>query len=461
MSRKRRRRHRPATTPAPASPGDKAPRADHPRHHLLADLVKGLVLIALVLSVKLAVEHTTFGRQLEIMSYNLLQLRLKPGPVPVAIVDISDLEPEAFEVGGITGKATPRATLRELIEAIASQHPRAIGVDIDFSPDQDGYIYPGDPEFFDFCLALEARTGVRVLLGIGRSVTRPESERLGSPKYTSLAANLIIPRDSRRMVDVIRIGDGEESASKAMSVAIAESFGERPAGGWWSDLHGYAIAWLRRVGMIERFAERRLGAGIAVEDFLIDFSPLESIQPIRTIDPAILRDSAQRPRLEGKLVLLGDATLGRATDLFQVPGRLEPVPGVFLHASAAYTLVKGPLYEVTHWGRLCLDVAFSLAILLAVLLIRRRFGNRAPQAIASVSLQGVLTLVVVIAAIIVGVWFVRSTRIMWDDFLLALTALMFHPSVERVVDAFLAAIRQRLPRRQQRLAVGAPKEGHQ
>src|SRR3989442_4773855 len=98
------------------------------------DLLKGLLFIALVPALKLAVEWTTFGKHLELMSYNLLQLQLPSKRVPVTILDISDLEPQVFNIDGQTGKATPRESLRGMIAAIAEQEPKAIGVDIDFSP---------------------------------------------------------------------------------------------------------------------------------------------------------------------------------------------------------------------------------------------------------------------------------------------------------------------------------------
>jgi len=409
-------------------------------------LLKGLFFIAFVLIIKTAVEWTTFGKHLDLMSYNLLQLQLSSDRVPVTIVDISDLEPQGFNLDGQSGKATPREPLRQMIEAIAGQGPKAIGVDVDFSPDEDGYIHPRDPEFFQFCLDMSNQRGVPVFLGIKRTIAKSPADWLGSEKYQGLAANILIPKDSKRMVNVIKVGDelrpgataDEPKRSKAISVVLADAYGREPGNspGWFQRAHESVISRLQRLKFIESTSEKRLSPGLSVEDFLVDFSPLESIEPLRTINPVVLRDQSQRQRFQDKVVLIGDATLNKATDTFVVPAREQPYPGVFLHACAAYTLIKAPLYEVTGRGRLGIDVLFLLTILLTIISLRLYHQGRTSEEVATHRLQGVFTLVVVLAAIVVGVFFVRVTRVMWDDFLLALAFLVFHPFIERQVERF-------------------------
>jgi hypothetical protein len=412
------------------------------------------------------VEQTVFGKQLQLMSYNLLQLQLSSEHIPVTIVDISDLEPQDFSLEGRTGRATPREPLREMIAAIAEQQPMAIGVDIDFSPDENGFVHPHDPDFFQFCLDIQEETGIPVFLGIVRTVGGSPASWLGNEKYQGLAANIIIPRDSRRMVHLITMSEelppggvlNQSMPSRAMSLALAAAYGReaRETSGWLRRIHAFSIGWLTRLAAIEKVSERRLGPGLAVEDFLVDFSPLESIEPLRTINPTILRDASQRKRFEGKVVLLGDATLGKATDTFLVPGRQDPYPGIFLHASAAYTVIKAPLFEVTNRGRVAIDVVFALAVLVAVLSIRLYY-SRTQERVATYRLQGLFTLLVVVVALLGGVWFVRFTRVMWDDFLLALAALIFHPSMERFLGASWGRVLTSAPGGWRRLTI----EGHE
>lgn len=452
MKRKKRTTQRRGVRDIGRAPAPPANGKRHQSRGILRDLLKGLLFIALVLAIKLVVERTTFGKQLELMSYNLLQLQLSSERVPVTIVDISDLEPQVFNIDGRTGKATPRESLREMIQAIADQEPKAIGVDIDFSPDENGYIHPRDPEFFQFCLDTQKQTRVPMFLGIKRTISKAPAEWLGSEKYQDLAANILIPKDSKRMVNVIRVGDelkpggaGKESIpSKAMSVVLADAYGRESNDSlrWHQRLHEFGIEELKRFEFIERMSEKRLGPGLSVEDFLVDFSPLESIEPLRTINPVVLGDQSQRRRFEGKIVLLGDGTLNKAADTFVVPARQQPYPGVFLHACAAYTLIREPLYEVTQKGRLGFDILFSVSILLAVIFIRLYYRNKASEKVAMYRLQGFFTLLVVLAAIIVGVVFVRTTRVMWDDFFLALIALMYHPSIGRYLESSWKEIRK-------------------
>jgi CHASE2 domain-containing sensor protein len=407
------------------------------------DFLKGLVFIALVFSISLLIGRTTFGKQLKLMSYNLLQLRLTSRSTPVTIVDISDLAPEEFDIDGLTGTATPRAALQEMIEAISEQTPKAIGIDIDFAPDENGYIHPRDPEFFQFCLNLRQQKGIPVFLGVKRTMAKAPSEWLGNEKYQELAGSILVPKDSSRMLRIVRLGDettagattAESRPSKSMSVVLAEAYGRESnqSAPVLSRVHSSVINGLTRLGIIEKFSERRLAPGLSLEDFLIDFGSLDSIETIPTIDAAVLRDPNQRRRFQGKIVLLGDATLSKATDTFVVPARDQPYPGVFLHAAAADTLVKEPLYEVTARGRTVIDLTLSVAILLTIVLIRLGQRHKQPSGIDIHRWEGLLTLLVVVAAIVGGVLFVRSTRVMWDDFFLALTMLVFHPSIERHV----------------------------
>jgi CHASE2 domain-containing sensor protein len=427
-------------------------RAGRQRAGILRDGVRGLLFIGVAMTINHAVKQTTFGKQLELTSYNLLQLQLSSEDPPVTVVDISDLEQQDFNLDGRTVRATPRDSLRKMLEAIAEQHPKAIGVDIDFSPDSNGLL-PSDPAFFEFCKNIKKVTGVPVFLGIKRTLHGPPAQWLGSERYETLAVNILIPNDSRRMVNLITVsGD----SSRPMSVALADSYGREASNvpGWLQRIHAFTISRLTRWHLVDSVTETRFGSRLAVEDFLVDFSALESMEErkLRTISPLVLRDPSQRKWFEGKVVLLGDATLGKATDPFLVPGRQQPYPGVFLHASAAYTLIKAPLFEVTHGGRLAIDALFSLAILVAVLSIRLYY-SRTRERVATHRLQGVFTLLVVGVAIVGGVWFVRFTRVMWDDFMLALAFLIFHPSIERLLEASGAQIRISAPWVWRRLAL--------
>lgn len=439
--------------------------ADQPPAHkgrysgreILRDLFIGLLFFACVLVIKIAVEQTRPGNQLSLMIYDLLTPSLTTDSLPVTIVDISDLEPEDFNVDGQMVRATPREPLREMIEAISEHEPKAIGVAIDFSPDKKGYIHPNDPEFFQFCLDVKQNKGVPIFLGIYRSLGLPVEKQLGDEKYQDLAANLLIPHDvggSSRMSGETQEEDERArgrlaAASKpgrSLSVALADSYSPQPgdSSGWFRRLSGAVVDTLSNKGFIEKTFERRLGPGLTVTEFLVDFSQLSPIEAstIRTLNPVVLRDRIMRERFEGKVVLIGDATPGEETYLFAVPGRSRPYPSIFLHACAAYTLIQASLYEVTGAGRFWIDIFFFLAILTAVILIRLYYKNRTPAKGLTHRLQGIFTLLVVIAALITGVLFVLTTRVMWDDFLLAPVVMIFHPSLEHRLENFWGRLKK-------------------
>lgn len=401
------------------------------------DLLKGLLFIAVVLMVKFAFEQTSFGERLSLKSQDLLHRPLLHGDMPVSVVDIRDLQPAEFNVDGRKGIATPREPLRRMIETIAEARPKAIGVFIDFSPDEKGYIYPRDPEFFQFCLD-QRQKGVPVFLGIDRTLDKPPAKWLGDEKYESLAANTRIPKDSRRMLSEIRLGDegvprdsrpsaAESQSIKSMSVALAYAY-ERQLDGSPEQPRTWLEAMmegLRRFGFVETISEKSIGPGLGVSEFSPDFSLLDSIQAIRTIDPAVLHYEARR--FEGRVVLIGSGSLDIEQNLFEVPGRDQRYPAIFLHASAVYTLIN-PRYDATGKGRLVFDIVFSLTLVLVIVLTGR--NPRRGAAGAAAPRRGVLTLAAVLAAMAVGFVFIRATHVTWDDFLVA-PFMLFYPSIAR------------------------------
>jgi len=417
----------------------------HRGREIFREVLKGILFIAVVLSLKLSIEQTTFGKHLELMSYNLLQTQLSSQPPPITLVDISDLSVSDFVVAGQTVTATPRDPIKEMLTAIAGRQPRAIGVDIDFSPDENGYILPSDPEFFQFCLNLSKQTGVPIFLGVERTIAKPSNEWLGEEKYQGLAANILIPRDNKRMLNLLEVASNgastaaseKHNVSQSLSALVANAYGRQADG---SGMGAWVHSYLAQSGLVERLTEKQIGAGITVQDFLIDYGPRDSIETIRTTNATVLGDVSQRDKLQGKIVLLGDATLGKATDTFVIPGRDQPYPGIFVHACAAYTLIKAPLYELTGKGHMVIDLLLSGLILLTIVLLGFRYRD---AELVTNQLRGIVTWLVVLWAIVVGVVFVRVTRIMWDDFFLALILLVFHPSIERHAETAWRKIRKR------------------
>jgi len=450
MSKKR--RHKAKRKPVRAIRTATAKGESYRGREIGRDILKGVVFIAIAFGIKLAIEHTTVGQQMQWMSYNLLQLQLPSASLPVTIVDISDLPAKDTPVGAEMVTATPRDTLKELLNAIAEQRPKAIGIDIDFSPDE-GQLLPDDPQFFQHCLDLREKNGVPVFLGVHRTIAEPSEKWLGERKFEPLAANILIPNDSKRMLNLMTVHEGnafvsEEEKSKpsrSMSALLAGAYGEGDTTPW---IHGL----LTQSGLVERFTEREIAENLSVQDFPIDYGSVDDIIPIH-YDTVLQRSRNDKP-FAGKLVLIGDATLGTATDTFVIPARNKPYPGVFLHASAAYTLIKAPLYDLTHSGHIILDLLLSGIVLLGVVLIKFRYKQIEMREAAAEKARGLLTLLVVFAGIVIGVVFVRTTRVLWDDFFLALILLVFHPSIEHHGEKLWAWIKRRILHLGNRLPAG-------
>lgn len=415
-------------------PDDSSAREGNTPHRLKEirrDVLKGLLFILLVLSIKLLIERSTFGKHLELMSYGFLQTQLSRERAPITIIDFSNLAQKDYVVNGQIVRATPRQPLQEMIQALAEQKPKAIGVDIDFSPDEDGHFLPREADFFQFCLDIQKQTGVPVFLGIKRTIGDPASQWLGNERYADLAASILVPRDTRSMVSLVKVDHETMPEERERRITTIQSMSSRLASAWGQQADRPAQTLLIRLGLLEKISEKHLDYGVSPEDFLVDYGSLDSIETISATNGAGLKDGSQRDRIFGKLVLIGDATLGKATDLFPVPGREQELyPGVFLHASGAYTLISAPLYELTRTGRLVIDLLLSGVILGALVLTGLFYRDHESRERATHRLRGTFTLVIVITAIVVGVVFVRVTRIMWDDFFLALILLVLHPSIE-------------------------------
>lgn len=382
----------------------------------------GALFIAVMVLLKLAVEHTAFGKQMELAGYNLLQLQLSHKDIPITVVDISDWKPaiaNGYEV-------TSREELQKLVEAIANQKPRAIGIDIDFSPEDNDYVTPFDPKFFEFCKTIRERMGVPVFLGIHRTQASPPERWLGSEDYKELAAAVAMPEKGNRRAPLWIKPEGSSEEGPTMSLALAHAF--RNAEGPLE--HGPLTLphW-----MVEPVSEESFSSGGTAAEFLIDFSPLEDLQTpsntLRVPIPSII--SSQGELFRDKVILVGEATLNKTSDTFIAPGREELTPRIFQFACGVYTLIQGPLYELTGWGRVFIDVMLSGIVLIIVSSIRWYYKDRSERKVATHKLQKVLTFVVGLAALICGVLFVRAHRVMWDDFILVVVALLLHSSVER------------------------------
>ncbi len=154
----------------------------HLQRKLLFDFIYGVVLSFAITGVAWLVGQYPLVEHVRKATYEWLQSRLtSSGEPPVAVIDISNLRTEAVP-GAREVEATPRVKLIELIKALLSQQPKAIGIDIDFSPESGHYITPSDPVFFEFCLQQrQKRNGIPIyLVCFERNPSRRNANRIST-----------------------------------------------------------------------------------------------------------------------------------------------------------------------------------------------------------------------------------------------------------------------------------------
>lgn len=381
--------------------------------------LRGLFLTLLLLWVNIWFERTTVGKHLEVMTYNLLQSRLsatnRAEELPVVIVDISGLNATLLQHTSDT-PVTLREPLLRLLTAIATKEPRAIGVDLDFAPERGIYVTPSDPDFFQSCLRLKAGTEVPIFLGVFRSQALPPQAWLGDQRYEQLATSIMVPRDSKKMVQWLRVGEGS-TPLPTMSAALADAFRHaerRPP------------KWLRWLVMSVR--EKSLAPSLTISEFLVDYSPLEAIEQIPTIEGDLPPNLSER--MTDRIVLIGDVK--KSYDTFVVPDRKEPVPGVLVHACAAITLIQGPLYQWTSGGRVAIDLILFVLAFGSVALLNMYFHSRTTSSVDTERLQIIAArLIGLLVAVGAGCVLVQMYRLIWDDFIFVAAAVLFHPAAER------------------------------
>ncbi len=388
-----------------------------------------------LLGVKWLIEKTDFGKQIESMSYDLLQHHLS------SVVSAKDLSVVVLDISGIPmvpskglqgGLITDRSQLADIVKSLMTTNgaPKAIGLDIDFSPDANGYADPADPQLLDSFLEDNATTPIRV--GVNGSLVLGPEKWLGDPKYIGLATCIVVPNPE------------QHQSARSMPQWLDVNYSSAPYGGVVERCPSMGVA-LAQVAIpdvppwagpfAESVSEKNEGP-LANSEFLVDYSPLDAMSaaPPQISTPADAANIATRLGLDKKIVLLGRTQ--NTTDLFIVPDRPDRTyAGVFLHASAAYTLSqKRPLYRLKELGRIVFDILFSGAIFGSLLWSRLSRHKQGMEEFMGHRFAGLLGFGVALILIVGAISLVRVTHLMWDDFILVAVVLMAHSSIERTTE---------------------------
>lgn len=427
MKKKKQKKKPRPTAPSPQQGSPSFAAVQHERIIRIGrDFLVGIFLSLILIGCKWALERSQFCKQIEQMTYNVLQLNLlctsgieEP---KVIVVDINDLPFDTQERGKVAEMVTPREPLKEIVKAVAEQHPKAIGIDIDFSPDEFGYISKDDPNFFDFCLNIREKENIPIFLGIYGSLVLGPEKWLGRPQFKDMAAYIAIPNSEEtqpttKMIERIQPNNISKPCP-SMAFALANTYRE-PAPSW--------------IGWAVKRADEKTTKEFSASEFLIDYGLIEELirGRLRAVNATDI--SNHENALKGKLVLIGRATPGKTIDQFVIPGRGQPIQGIYIHASAVYTLLQAPLYKLTAYGRFIADLLASFILFGSIALIRLAYMLKMQSDVEAHRLQAILTGLVVIIVFLLGDLLVQSIRLIWTDFLLVIGALFLHSPSDRFI----------------------------
>jgi CHASE2 domain-containing sensor protein len=165
--------------------------------------------------------------------------------------------------------------------------------------------------------------------------------------------------------------------------------------------------------------------------------------------------------LQGKVVLLGNITWETTPDKYPIPPWNKEVPGVYSHACAAYSLIRGPLLGITLWARLGLDLLVAVVVFVCLSWWHHYYySGMAEDAVVTHRVHFGVTALAAITVLAVGYGLVQYARILWTDFLLISVALVFQSLLAGQVEKGTQWVRTARPLVSPGRLVGPGREHH-
>jgi hypothetical protein len=343
------------------------------------------------------------------------------------MLDISDLP------GGKPNQPTPRKKLTEIIQALVDLEPkpRAIAVDVDFSPLSNTFVTPDDPDFFDFCLEASNKRKVPIFLAVGKRKSAPPDAWLGEIEYKQLAVAVAANKQDTSKIPLWVRAKGAKEELKTMSYALALVYRRSlPDAPTWID-------WAVNKN-VEESHETPDHQEILPDDSvleyaarLVNYSKLDSMKNAAKKDTSAESVKNTGNAYSNKIVILGDVST--PLDFFPVPGRQQNEGGSLLHACSTYTLIKEPLFEFKPKVLLFLDLGIALFIIAMVALIRYRDSDN----LSWRGRQAIFIYLAIVVVVVAGLLLVPLAGVMWVDFLFVAFALVLHPKLEHRIHQIL------------------------
>src|SRR5262245_20363000 len=317
-----------------------------PRWRVFESTLIGALIVIFLVSLQLICERYVLDCGSRLRIYEWLQTRLN------SVAPSNDLRVTLVDIRGLPGgqneqQMTDRSVLWKIVKAIGDHHPRAIAIDIDFSPLDDQLeaqqLSKQEQQFLENCFYLSNK--VPIFLGVHRQVGSRSDFWLGVSRYKSMAAATAVNVSDNCRAPIWIKGLSEKIHSIGWAAAGSPKV-EAPH-------------WLAWAIQLESYHQPK--PYFEYVDRMISYANLEEIRKRRIEardETPIAQASADRFR--DRIVVIGDAT--NSYDQFLPPGRADPWPGVFLHACAADTFTRSSVYEARPVAGLVLDISIALGV---------------------------------------------------------------------------------------------------
>jgi CHASE2 domain-containing sensor protein len=246
----------------------------------------------------------------------------------------------------------------EAVEAIADLGPKAIGIDIDVSPDENGWpIRPNDWQIFERWKKLGASTHpVIVKAGVFRRLADGPSNWLGRPEFADLAAGVVARPDPQFNYYYVSAGHGR-LPELAAALYLAATKGEHPECTYLNAIetgdHGLLpiLHEGKRDDVNWGYYAINYAYRAELKAYRLQYSGKDSVK-------------AFRDRIRNNVVFIGDINV--ANDQVRLAQANETVAGVVVQACSYMTLADKPLRYVDEERSTLFDFSLSVLSLLLI-----------------------------------------------------------------------------------------------
>lgn len=407
------------------------------KREIAGEFVTGLLIAALLTGANVFVEHSRFGGDVRMFTYQQVHRWLPHRESDVVVVDLTQVPADEQRTS-----VRSREHLLEAARALARCRVSAIGLDYDLSPPD-----PADAAFLDGLMAIRDGTpgvpAVPVFVGVRTYPASPAGGWLGDKRYDVLAAQVQgngLEAGGERQIDAptvytsLRSADGRyeiDGLSAALTKAVrgsVPSAAARMSHFWTHNVEPYESAQLGTSILLDTS-----GLDVLVRD-RVQIGTYGGVTPTPLQCGQTIESPANADRLRGRIALVGAADPKHPMDMtMRVPGANKAVPGVYLHAAGVETMRNGYLYLATTLGVIVIDLVIAAALLGAIAYVKLRALSRGRRVRHPLTLTIVFGLICLAIAVYGGPIAALLFRIVWDGSAFVAAAILIHLLIDVVL----------------------------